>query len=79
MICTFCGIAEGSEPGDAVFLEGKTPGTAFPKTLKSDFWKKIVTELKVHSHTACFAQQKLVTHRGSIHLDASMPDGAGIH
>ena len=73
-------VAEGSEPGDAVFLEGQTQaGSTFPKTLKSDIWKKIVAELKVRSHTACFAEQKLVTHMGPIHLDSSIPDGAGIH
>lgn len=72
-------FAEGSEPGDAIFLEGQTPGTAYPKTLKSDFWKKIVPELKVQSSTACCAAQKLVTLKGAVHLPPSMPDGAGIH
>lgn len=72
--------AEGSEPGDAVFLEGQTTaGSTFSKTLKSDIWKKIVAELEVHSHIACFAQQKLVTHKGPIRLESSIPDGAGIH
>lgn len=71
--------AEGSAPGDPVYLEGQTPGRAFPKTLKSEYWKKIVAELKVHSHTACFAEQKLITDRGAVHLDSSIPDGAGIH
>lgn len=74
-----CFIAEGSEPGDAIYLEGQAPGTAFPKTLKSEFWKKIVADLTVHSHTACFAKQKLVTDKGAVHLDSSVPDGAGIH
>ena len=76
---TCCGDAEGSEPGDAVYLEGQAPRTAFPKTLKSDFWKQIVAELKVQSHTACFAKQKLVTDRGTVRLDSSIPDDAGIH
>ena len=74
-----CLVAEESAPGDAVYLEGQAPGTGFPKTLKSDFWKKIVAELRVHSHTACFAKQKLITDRGAVHLDLSIPDDAGIH
>lgn len=74
-----CLVVEGSASGDAVYLEGQAPGTAFPKTLKSDFWKKIVAELRVHSHTACFAKQKLITDRGAVHLDSSIPDDAGIH
>lgn len=76
---THCGVAEGSKPGDAVYLEGQVPKTVFPKTLKSDFWKKIVAELKVQSHTACFAKQKLVTDRGTVCLEPSIPDDAGIH
>ena len=74
-----CSCAEGSAPGDAVYLEGDTAGAGFPKTLKSDIWKKIVAELQVYHHTACYAQRKLVTSRGSIQLSADMPDGAGIH
>lgn len=76
---TCCGVAEDSQPGDAVYLEGQAPTTTFPKTLKSDFWKKIVAELKVQSHTACFAKQKLVTDRGTVHVESSIPDDAGIH
>ena len=72
-------LADGSEPGDAIFLEGQAPGATFPKTLKSDFWKKIVAELQVHSSKACCARQTLVTAKGPVHLPSSIPDGAGIH
>ena len=72
-------FAEGSEPGDGIFMEGQALGTAFPKTLKSDFWKKIVAELQVHNHIACCAKQKLVTAKGPVHLPLTVPDGAGIH
>ena len=71
--------AEGAKAGDAVYLEGQAPGSSFPKTLKSDMWKKIVPELQVHSSVACYAQQKLVTAAGGISLPAGMPDGAGFH
>ena len=71
--------AEGSEPGDGISMEGQAPGTAFPKTLKSDFWKKIVADLQVHNHIACCAKQKLVTAKGPVHLPSTIPDGAGIH
>ncbi|DBA81496.1 hypothetical protein WJX77_005670 [Trebouxia sp. C0004] len=72
-------VPEGSEPGDGIFLEGQAPGTAFPKILKSDFWKKIVAELQVHNRIACCAKQKLVTEKGPVHLPSTIPDGAGIH
>jgi len=72
-------FAEGSEAGDGIFMEGQAPGTTFPKTLKSDFWKKIVADLQVHSHIACCAKQKLVTAKGPVHLPSTIPDGAGIH
>ena len=75
---TVCG-AEGAKPGDAVFLEGQAAGSSFPKTLKSDIWKKIVPDLQVHSSAACYAMRKLVTAAGDIYLPARMPDGAGIH
>ena len=71
--------AELSQAGDAVFLEGQAQDSSFPKTLKSDVWKKIVPELQVHGSAACFASQKLMTTAGSIQLPAGMPDGAGIH
>ena len=41
---------QGSEPGDAVFLEGEqgvAGQAAPPKVLKSDLWAKIVPELSV--------------------------------
>lgn len=72
-------FAEGSEPGDGIFMEGQALGTVFPKTLKSDFWKKIVADLQVHDHIACCAKHKLVTAKGPVHLPSSIPDGAGIH
>ncbi|DBA90993.1 TPA: hypothetical protein ACH3X2_004200 [Trebouxia sp. C0005] len=72
-------VPEGSEPGDGIFMEGQALGTAFPKTLKSDVWKKIVADLQVHNHTACCAKQKLVTAKGPVHLPSTIPDGAGIH
>ena len=71
--------AEGAKAGDTVYLEGQAPAPSFPKTLKSDMWKKIVPDLQVHAGAACYAQQKLVTQAGGISLPASMPEGAGIH
>ena len=76
---TAVNIVEASQPGDAIYLEGQSPGTAFPKTLKSDLWKKIAAELQVDSHTACFAKQRLVSQRGGVQVASDMPDGAGIH
>ena len=69
--------AEGSAAGDPVFLEGSTPGSEFPKTLKSDPWKKIVAGLSVQSGKATFEGRALCTEKGLV--ICSMPDGSGIH
>ena len=69
--------AEGSAAGDPVFLEGSCPGSEYPKTLKSDPWKKIVAALCVQSGKATFEGRALCTEKG--HVVCPMPDGSGIH
>ena len=71
--------AEGSEAGDAVYLEGSSPAGEYPKILKSDPWKKIVAALSVQSGKATFEGTALQTDKGVVRLPDEMPDGAGIH
>jgi aminoacyl tRNA synthase complex-interacting multifunctional protein 1 len=69
----------GSEPGDAVYLEGGEPTQAPAKVLKSDDWKAIVAGLTVKCSRATFEGTAFVTARGPVTLPAEIPDGAGIH
>lgn len=72
-------VAEGSQAGDSVYLEGSGPSASYPKVLKSDMWKKIVADFKAVHGAACYINQKLVTKQGIITLSREIPDGAGIH
>lgn len=71
--------AEGSQAGDVVYLEGSSPAVDYPKTLKSDPWKKIVAALSVQSGKATFEGTALRTEKGCVRLPDEMPDGSGIH
>lgn len=70
-------VGEGSQPGDAVYLEGGSAPGAYPKQLKSDSWKKIVAALGVKGDNACFEGAKMVTMKGEV--KAVGMDGAEIH
>ena len=72
-------IADGSDAGDKVFLEGGEAPAEYAKTLKSEPWKSIVDQLNVQGGKALYEGKLLVTAKGAIKLPLEMPDGAGIH
>lgn len=68
-----------SSPGDQVVLEGKdVPDvSSYPKTVKSDHWKKIVAGLAVIGEAACFEGVALTTGAGKV-MALGFPDKSTI-
>ena len=71
-------LAEGSEAGDRVVLEGTAASTDFPKVLKSDAWRKVAALLRVLDGKATFDGKPMVTAKGPLIVPGGMPDGAHV-
>ena len=69
----------GSVPGDQVGLGNKDiPDVgSYPKTVKSDHWRKIVSGLAVNNAAACFEGVPLRTNAGQV-VAAGFPDASTI-
>jgi hypothetical protein len=69
---------EGSEAGDRIYLEGSCASDDFPKTLKTDVWKRVKDGLVVLGGKATFAGKCLKTDKGEITVSDIIPEGASI-
>jgi hypothetical protein len=73
------GESEGARPGDLVHLDGSCPPATYPKVLKLDDWRKVVSGLVVRGGKATFEGTPFMTSAGVVTVPGEIVEGSGIH